>query len=240
MQSALAQIRSQIERKVPGALRDFSPISVDVLPTRLTVFKNLSGGIPRSALTQLVTLPGASAGRSALLLGLLAEATAREEFCALIDAADHFDPASGQGAGVDLRRLLWVRCSGPNFKAMEQSFKAIDIVAQNGGFGLIAADLSWLPETVLRKVPMTTWFRLSRVLEKASTALLLLVSFPAAQSCAGLTLHLQGRAAASSGSPLSQSCVLESLSSRADVGRARARKAVQSASSQEFTLWRWA
>jgi len=33
------------------------------------------------------------------------------ELCALVDASDSFDPKSAEAAGVDLRRVLWVRCS---------------------------------------------------------------------------------------------------------------------------------
>jgi hypothetical protein len=44
------------------------------------------------------------------MLSLLATITRRQEVCALIDVTDSFDPASGEAAGIDLKRLLWVRC----------------------------------------------------------------------------------------------------------------------------------
>jgi hypothetical protein len=34
----------------------------------------------------------------------------RDEICALVDATDAFDPQSAANVGVDLARLLWVRC----------------------------------------------------------------------------------------------------------------------------------
>jgi hypothetical protein len=34
----------------------------------------------------------------------------RDEICALVDASDAFDPQSAANVGVDLARLLWVRC----------------------------------------------------------------------------------------------------------------------------------
>jgi hypothetical protein len=40
----------------------------------------------------------------------LASATRRGEYCAVIDASDALDPESLSAAGVDLDRLLWVRC----------------------------------------------------------------------------------------------------------------------------------
>ena len=53
----------------------------------------------------------ASSGRTTLLLAALAAATRRGEFCAVVDASDALDPQSAAAAGVELDRLLWVRCS---------------------------------------------------------------------------------------------------------------------------------
>jgi hypothetical protein len=44
------------------------------------------------------------------MLAALASATRRGEYCAVIDASDVLDPHSATAAGVDLDRLLWVRC----------------------------------------------------------------------------------------------------------------------------------
>ncbi|MGA3213111.1 MAG: hypothetical protein ABSD20_17545 [Terriglobales bacterium] len=70
----------------------------------------LTGGLPRGALTEICGL--ASSGRTSLLLAALAQATRRQEICALVDATDGFDPHSAAAAGVELERLLWIRCSG--------------------------------------------------------------------------------------------------------------------------------
>src|SRR5438309_720649 len=40
----------------------------------------------------------------------LARATQRGEVCALVDVSDAFDPASAAAAGIEMSRLLWVRC----------------------------------------------------------------------------------------------------------------------------------
>jgi len=66
------------------------------------------GGIPRGCLTEI--WGGASSGKTSVLLAAMAAATRLGETCVLIDASDSFDPASGQAAGVDLGKLLWVRC----------------------------------------------------------------------------------------------------------------------------------
>src|SRR5512142_2782397 len=70
----------------------------------------LTGGLPRGALSEICG--PASSGRTSLLLAALAARTAAGEACALVDVSDSFDPVSAQAAGVDLRRVLWVRCWG--------------------------------------------------------------------------------------------------------------------------------
>ena len=68
----------------------------------------LTGGVPRGALTEMVG--EASSGRTSITMKLMAEVTQRQEVCAVIDASDSFDPASAEAAGVELQRVLWVRC----------------------------------------------------------------------------------------------------------------------------------
>src|SRR5271169_1333015 len=68
----------------------------------------LTGGLPRGCLTEICGT--ASSGRTSVLLFALARATARGEVCALVDASDAFDPSSAAAAGMEMSRLLWVRC----------------------------------------------------------------------------------------------------------------------------------
>ena len=68
----------------------------------------LTGGLPRGCITEICG--AASSGRTGVLLSALAHATQRGEVCALVDASDAFDPASAAAAGVEMNRLLWVRC----------------------------------------------------------------------------------------------------------------------------------
>jgi hypothetical protein len=44
------------------------------------------------------------------LLTAVAEAIRRQEVCALVDAGDSLHPESAAAAGMDLQRLLWIRC----------------------------------------------------------------------------------------------------------------------------------
>ena len=94
----------------------------------------LGGGIPRGQITELVGK--ASSGCTSVVLSLLAEATARQEVAAYIDAADCFDPPSAERAGVVLDRLLWVRCGderAPGVKAQ--------VSGKAGGTGILGCSL---------------------------------------------------------------------------------------------------
>ena len=70
----------------------------------------LAGGLPRGCLSEICG--PASSGRTSVLLAALAAATRRQEVCALVDTTDALDAVSAAAAGVELERLLWIRCSG--------------------------------------------------------------------------------------------------------------------------------
>src|SRR5580658_9052720 len=73
--------------------------------------------IPRSTLTEIYG--PLSSGRTGILIGALARATRRPEFCAIIDAGDSFDPHSASEGGVLLENLLWIRCGGSAENALK-------------------------------------------------------------------------------------------------------------------------
>jgi recombination protein RecA len=68
----------------------------------------LGGGFPRGSVVELCG--SASSGRTSLAFSLLAKATEQQETCAFVDVSDSLDPLSLASAGVDLRRVLWIRC----------------------------------------------------------------------------------------------------------------------------------
>src|SRR6267378_1706605 len=79
----------------------------------------LGGGFPRGSLVELCG--PATSGRTGLAFSLLAQATSRQEACAFVDVSDSLDPISLAAAGVELPRLLWIRCGetgdrGPDIK----------------------------------------------------------------------------------------------------------------------------
>src|SRR5882724_8201872 len=83
---------------------------------RLAALPKLAGVTPASRLEVLASPEMVSSGIREIdaltggLLAALAAATHREEICALVDATDALDAGSAAAAGVDLERLLWVRC----------------------------------------------------------------------------------------------------------------------------------
>jgi hypothetical protein len=80
----------------------------EMLPSGIAAINALTGGWPRGCLTEICG--PTSSGRTTLLLAALASATRRGEFCVLVDASDALDPRSAAESGVELDRLLWVRC----------------------------------------------------------------------------------------------------------------------------------
>jgi hypothetical protein len=80
-----------------------------VIPTGIDALDELlEGGFPVGAVTEMVG--GECTGKTSIALSFLSRITAAGKLCAWIDASNTFDPASAASVGVDLKRLLWVRC----------------------------------------------------------------------------------------------------------------------------------
>jgi recombination protein RecA len=173
----------------------FHSIPLASCATGIPEVDSLAGGFPRGCLTEICG--PASSGRTSLMLAAMAQATRREEVCALVDAAGAFDPASAAAAGVALERLLWVRCGGN----AEHALKAADLLVHGGGFGLVVMDLADTPAETARRISMTSWFRLRRAVEHTPTVLLVVEQQSHAKTCASLTLEMRREKAAWSGAP---------------------------------------
>ena len=92
---------------VPASRLDVRP-APEMVSSGIPQLDLLTGGLARGCLTEICGT--ASSGRTSVLLFALARATQRGEVCALVDASDAFDPASAAAAGMEMSRLLWVRC----------------------------------------------------------------------------------------------------------------------------------
>jgi hypothetical protein len=192
----------------PEIARWLVPTGIPALDARL------EGGLPRGHLSEVVG--PRSSGRLAIVVSALAGATARGEAVALIDTLDMFDPVSASGAlrhaqsgpgegrgALDFERMLWVRgesCSstrvslsseyGTLQKSVDRAVKALNIVLQAGGFGLVVLDLGEVAPQVIKRLPYTTWLRLQRVIEGSETACVLIGSESIARSSRGVTVML--------------------------------------------------
>jgi hypothetical protein len=187
--SAVALVRSQVQAALP---RFDLPLSLtpspapELLPTGIPAIDALlHGGIPRGNMTEIAG--EASSGRTTLLQSLLAHATHKGEYCGLIDANDAFDPASAVQAGMDLSRLLWIRCGGN----AEHSLKAADRIVHAGGFGLIVFDLADADLLTARRISLASWFRLRHAVEKTPAALVVLTRQFNARSCSKVQLEMR-------------------------------------------------
>jgi hypothetical protein len=170
----------------------------------------LAGGLPRGCLSEICG--PASSGRTSVLLAALAAATRRQEACALVDTTDALDAVSATAAGVELERLLWIRCARPrtsdfrprtsppksdvrgpgsDARSLEQALRVTDLLLQSGGFGLVAIDLGDVPDAVARRIPLASWFRFQRAVEPTATVLLVVAQEPCAPTCASLLIRLR-------------------------------------------------
>jgi hypothetical protein len=189
-----AAVLQQFESLLGGPLDWQSRPSPECVPSGVPGIDAATGGLPRGCLTEI--FGPASSGRTSLMLSILAQATGREEVCALIDTEDAFDPASAAAAGVRLDRLLWVR-SAHN---AEHALKAADLLIHGGGFGLVAFDLGDTPPATARRISLTSWFRLRRAVESTPTVLVSVARQSNAKTCATLRLECARERAAWSGS----------------------------------------
>ena len=191
MAAKLSALRSQVEQALAGRVAaPFTYRDRNVFPTvssGISEIDSLTGGLPRGALTEIFGPP--CAGSTSFLFSALAARTGQEEACALIDGSDAFDPCSAAAAGVDLKKLLWVRCH-----SIDQALRATDLLLQSGGFGFIAVDLSDISPKLVRHVPLDSWFRFRRAVEDTPTILVLLSRESNAKTCASLVLQLENHA----------------------------------------------
>lgn len=115
MASAAHSLRLQIEAaladRIPSALTPAPRVLRPKAPTGIAVLDEaLGGGFPLGGITEL-SGPICS-GRTSLALAFLAGLTRAGLVCAWVDVSDTLHPESAAAIGVDLDRLLWIRC-GP-------------------------------------------------------------------------------------------------------------------------------
>jgi len=188
--SLKSEIESELASRFGDAITLREKPATECASTGIPELDSITGGLPRGAITEI--LGQASSGRTSLLLSALAAATYRDEVSALVDASDMLDAASAAEAGIDLDKLLWVRC-GAN---VDHALKATDLLLQSGGFGLIALDLGDVPTRQAQRIPSSWWHRFRRAIETTPTALVVIEREPNSRACASLALQMNKENAA--------------------------------------------
>ena len=188
MQSVIlrARLESALGERISSPFTDLDRRVFESVPTGIAPLDALTGGLPRGAITEI--FGPASSGRTSAMVSILAEAIANDEVCALVDGNDAFDPKSAAAAGVELKRLLWVRCH-----KLDQVLKSTDLLLQGGGFGRVVMDLTDLPLSQVRSISLASWFRFQRTIEKTPTVLLVMSPQSVVKSAAALVLQMEMR-----------------------------------------------
>lgn len=168
--AAMRNLRASLETSVAAKLTSGSELiravarqrREEVLPTTIEPLDALlGGGLSRGKMTEIA----GRGTRFSIVMAALAAATSIGEAAALIDAGDSFDPQLAEAAGVDLRRLLWVR---PH--TMKETVTAAEMIGATG-FQLVIVDMgSRRPPG--RRAPDASWVRLARVAESHGATIL--------------------------------------------------------------------
>ena len=204
------KIEHALQHRFPAALTPAPRTIREVATTGIPAIDTLlEGGLPVGAISEL-TGPESS-GRTSLALAFVALRTAEEKVCAWVDGGDALDPESAAASGVDLRRLLWVRCrnlpaqeraaAAAKFPAsknrqatrpwaqLDQALRATDLLLQAGGFAAIVVDLGCIAAEDGRRIPLATWFRFRQAADRTRCSLLVLGKAAYAQSSAAVVLE---------------------------------------------------
>ena len=207
----LEQLQTLLRRQGLGSSLPKSVTAYPPAPTGLADLDALiGGGLPRGEISEITG--ETSSGGTSVILSLLAEATARGEVAAYVDVSDCLDPLSAAAAGVDLERLLWVRCGQPGGvqfptsvrgqqtsahgignqqrngsipqplnrsaaqprKHGETAWRAVNLTASAGGFGVIVLDLGGVSGRRLNPWRNRPWMRLMQTLKAGSTVFVIL------------------------------------------------------------------
>ena len=122
-QNLRAQIEANLAKRIPSALTPSPKIAYTVAPTGIReIDELLHGGFPIGALSEVVG-PECS-GRTSLALTFIANLTQAGKICAWVDVSDTLHPESAAALGVDLSRLLWIRCGRSTESAPLPDFSA--------------------------------------------------------------------------------------------------------------------
>lgn len=122
-----------------------------------------------------------STGRTTLLIACVREVTRRGALAALVDTDHVFDPVGAARAGVELSRVLWVRCG----RRPERALRAADLLIRCPGFALVGLDTG----DVTPRLSLAMAHRLKLAVLKTRTALVVVGRQRIAASGAALAIE---------------------------------------------------
>jgi hypothetical protein len=126
-----------------------------------------------------------SSGRTSLLVACVRAVTQRGALVALVDTEHVFDPLGAARAGVELSRVLWVRCG----QRADRAIRAADLLVRCPGFGLVALDTGELTP----RLSLAAVYRLKLAVLKTRTALVIAAPRRVAVSGAALAVQTSRR-----------------------------------------------
>jgi hypothetical protein len=124
-------------------------------------------------------------GRTSMLVRCLRAVTRAGGLAALVDVDDAFDPRSAAAAGVELRRVLWIRGGGGRREALV----AADLLARCPGFALVVLDVGDSPP----RLSLGAAFRLRQAARRSGVALLVVSARRIAGGAAVLSVQTRRR-----------------------------------------------
>jgi hypothetical protein len=138
----------------------------------------VAGGI-----TEIVGRP--SSGRTSLFVACVRDVTRRGALAAIVDTDHAFDPVGAARAGVELSRVLWVRCG----HRADRALQAVDLLVRCPGFALVGLDAG----EVTPRLSLAMAYRLKLAVLKTGTALVVVARRRIAASGAALALETARR-----------------------------------------------
>ena len=145
-------------------------------------------------------------------MSALRRATRAGAAAALVDVDDAFDAVGAARAGVDLTRLLWVRCG----RRRDLALRAVDLLARCPGFQVVGVDFGELAP----RLSLAAAFRLRLAVRRSRVALVVLASRRIAGAGAALAVETV-QAGVDWAGPARDATRLARLRARVSIVRAR-------------------
>ncbi len=161
------QIENSLSSRIPSALTPSTKSFRVVIPTGVQAVDHmLGGGIPVGTLIEIIGTE--CSGRTSLALSIASQCTRSDKFCAWIDVTDNLSPESAAASGMELTRLLWVRCGIPNAGASVSALPQHRArIQQSPAISLRAQPL----QSCLSVQPAKPWARIEQALRSVDLLL---------------------------------------------------------------------